>query len=226
MAGDNLTGANMYAYCNGNPVMCCDPSGMASEWIQGMRDIFALLQSIATSLGRVGEWIALTAVIFAEASSSENTRGGYFDEYDKYIIWRVDQLAVASIIMNRRNDTTGEYKNQNTFWAVISASGQFTTFDDVNDSINTALRGESASALSRLVNAGVIAFQMQAGAFDPLEELKGYTQFRGRNSFEARFTPYVDSSGDAGIFDSNRGPKAVMNVIDFGGNYYFMWADS
>ena len=30
MAGDELTGSNMYAYCNGNPVMYVDPSGMAS----------------------------------------------------------------------------------------------------------------------------------------------------------------------------------------------------
>ena len=31
VAGDELTGANMYAYCNGNPVMYCDPSGMGPE---------------------------------------------------------------------------------------------------------------------------------------------------------------------------------------------------
>ena len=28
IAGDSLTGANMYAYCNGNPVMYSDPSGL------------------------------------------------------------------------------------------------------------------------------------------------------------------------------------------------------
>ena len=32
VAGDELTGANMYAYCNGNPVMFRDPSGMGPQY--------------------------------------------------------------------------------------------------------------------------------------------------------------------------------------------------
>ena len=31
LAGDAITGANMYAYCNGNPVMGIDPTGRAGE---------------------------------------------------------------------------------------------------------------------------------------------------------------------------------------------------
>ena len=31
IAGDALSGGNMYAYCEGNPVMLCDPSGMAPD---------------------------------------------------------------------------------------------------------------------------------------------------------------------------------------------------
>ena len=37
IAGDPLTAANMYAYCNGNPVMLVDPSGMASfSWLKNI----------------------------------------------------------------------------------------------------------------------------------------------------------------------------------------------
>ena len=34
IAGDALTASNMYAYCDNNPVNLCDPSGMASWWVQ------------------------------------------------------------------------------------------------------------------------------------------------------------------------------------------------
>ena len=46
IAGDALTGSNMYAYCNGNPVMYCDPSGMG---VQEQRVVLMLL-----SFGFVG----------------------------------------------------------------------------------------------------------------------------------------------------------------------------
>ena len=36
VAGDAITGANMYAYCNGNPVMLVDPSGMGVLPTEGL----------------------------------------------------------------------------------------------------------------------------------------------------------------------------------------------
>jgi RHS repeat-associated protein len=43
IAGDALTGSNMYAYCNNNPVMYCDPSGMAPFSINDPAEFFKWL---------------------------------------------------------------------------------------------------------------------------------------------------------------------------------------
>ena len=45
IAGDTITGTNMYAYCNGNPVMYRDPTGMASTgfWPDGMDILISVL---------------------------------------------------------------------------------------------------------------------------------------------------------------------------------------
>ena len=57
VAGDAITGSNMYAYCNGNPVSYVDPSGKASEESDFVK-ITRPLVNIVTILG----WIVPEAI--------------------------------------------------------------------------------------------------------------------------------------------------------------------
>lgn len=53
VAGDAISGSNMYAYCNGNPVMYADPSGMGViDWIRsGWNKIKDAYNSVADAAG-------------------------------------------------------------------------------------------------------------------------------------------------------------------------------
>ena len=98
VAGDYLTASNMYAYCNGNPVMFVDPSGMESEQQLFWRKFGEVLAIFADIL-QVG------MVIYQEDHGSNYKDG---------------QRAIATIMYNMYHDTThNDYKNWKTWGRVL-----------------------------------------------------------------------------------------------------------
>jgi len=75
IAGDALNASNMYAYCNGNPVMFVDPSGMASQ----LGAVFAIASIIIQtffSFG-IGDTIHAISVLYTAKGSAEDSEDFY-----------------------------------------------------------------------------------------------------------------------------------------------------
>jgi len=74
IAGCVLTAANMFAYCNNNPVMFIDPSGMSAEFFAGLSRTIAAFGIVVTVLANYSFADALRAgrVIYV-ASNVEHT---------------------------------------------------------------------------------------------------------------------------------------------------------
>ena len=99
VAGNELTGANMYAYCNGNPVMCCDPSGMMSIeesnklLALSLFFIFALVPGIAMLLVRTGfsedGALSMIEMIFEQYEIGSYT---FMEVFDDLLQWAADML--------------------------------------------------------------------------------------------------------------------------------------
>jgi len=51
IAGNPITGSNMYGYCNGNPVMLVDPDGMSSQSVSEFWQLFGQVLSVALMVG-------------------------------------------------------------------------------------------------------------------------------------------------------------------------------
>jgi RHS repeat-associated protein len=84
--GDAINGSNMYAYCNGNPVMYRDPSGMVPGWIERIEGAFVGFVSDKVSQaasGLFGMWFGpkigwITDKTEYLIGAIVNTRGGYW----------------------------------------------------------------------------------------------------------------------------------------------------
>ena len=126
IAGDDVLNAvNLYAYCNGNPVMYADPNGMA---VDDLRVFLESLVVIVTALaGSARTFFSLTGVIYGEEHGTFYIEDGYGKIEDDRP-WREGQYAIATIIWNAYTDTTlYDFRNRNTLWAIISDTG-FNTF--------------------------------------------------------------------------------------------------
>jgi len=86
---DVINGSNMYAYCNGNPVMLVDPSGMAAQLNLIARMFLAIDNMLYTTFGMFGvntdvflllalrfmddDVMIMAAVVFGEAGTDSGS---------------------------------------------------------------------------------------------------------------------------------------------------------
>ena len=83
IAGDDvLNGSNMYAYCNGNPVMYCDPSGMGPilDFLSGfVSQVQDLIDDLMGARGQIG-------MFFGWASDLLFTLSRGFEAFEKIAV--------------------------------------------------------------------------------------------------------------------------------------------
>jgi len=145
-------GYNMFAYCNDNPVMFVDYSGLLSENIISESTLFddineMIIDSIVTGeykFTAFDRWLLLTSCSSADLWSVSHTiigeAGGMY-EYENE--WQNGQDAVARLIINRSNHGGFQegWCNIVTAYTISPSDGkrtnQFDGFYDVIDGVHS-----------------------------------------------------------------------------------------
>ena len=157
IAGDALTAANMYAYCDNNPVMLCDPSGM---------DAYDILPSNFPIMVRgITDVFLIGMTIYQEDHGSNYIDG---------------QWAVATIMYNIYHDKThNDYKNWNA-WEKVRAD-----FDSLKARFFVEAVLEPGKFLNAMELAAKLVFPEIFGAFTKYAFPGGgfYTQNRESEYF-------------------------------------------
>ena len=210
VAEDVITGANMYAYCDGNPVMLSDPSGMASGWAvigQVLSIVFApfvfLIDVLGITDSNVAEklfedWVYIAQTIYGESSNSQD-----------------GQWAVAYTMVNRKRTDPSK-----SFIDIIKAgyTGRRVYFDHEEAGTIDTENMLSSLMISALMLAG--AYFIIDGYASFLGLVKGCDQMRSKSYFNDHFTPDEGSTTTGTWYDG----KKIIGVTRIGGNVFFKFA--
>jgi len=145
-AGAGLLRTNMYLYCANNPINMSDPTGKA------VAGAIALQMLTPTTTAATAAVATVTAVQKQQLKTNPvaltytgNNTSTYASQSDASVIARLiygessnqtGQQAVARVLINRENDTSGLFAN--TFRGIALQSGQFASLTGTAQDTNRA----------------------------------------------------------------------------------------